>query len=128
MKKYQIFGFSYICDRQGKNVLNGTKGKGFKEVDDEYNIVCFNGLAYFKSPCGYYKMTYPKMNELTLEDQDDIYMKFGYTPNPGEYAPICGSFGGVKKISKKEFDQLSKDYPIKKCDYKELDWLNGNLK
>ena len=126
-KSYQIYGFSYIYDKRGMNTLNGTKGDVWAEVGAEYNIVCFNGIGYFKSPSGCFLMHYPKISLLTLDDYDSIYMNNGYTPEPSEYGCICSTFGTVEKISEKAFKEVMRDLPIKKKDYKYLDWLNGNL-
>lgn len=126
-KSYQIYGFSYIDDKRGVNTLNGTKGDTWAEVGAGYNIVCFNGIGYFKSPCGCFLMHYPKIGQLTLDDYDSIEMNNGYTPEAGEYGCICSTFGTLEKISEKAFKRVMKDLPIKKKDYKWLDWLNGNL-
>lgn len=127
MKHYQIYGFSYINDENGRNTLNGTAGDDWDEVYEEYNIACFNGIAYFKSNCGCYKLTYPKLQSMTLEDKESVEFHNGYIPEAGEYGAICSTFGEVFKITEKEFAQLSKEYPIKKSDYQHFDWLNGNI-
>ena len=126
-KSYQICCFSYINNKRGMNTLNGTRGDAWAEVIGLYNIVCFDGIGYFKSPAGCFLMHYPKIGQLTLDDYNKIYMNNGYTPEAGEYGPICSTFGTVKKISEKAFKEVMRDLPIKKKDYKHLDWLNGNL-
>ena len=77
----------------GLNTINGTKGDAWSEVIGGYNIVCFDGIGYFKSPAGCFLMRYPKIGQLTLDDYHKIYMNNGYTPEAGEYGPICSTFG-----------------------------------
>jgi len=127
-KKYDIHSFSYIDNENGVNTLNGTSGKEWEEVWEEYPVVCFNGLAYYKAT---YKdnsvhcfiMTYPKFNELSLEDKHKVENYCGFVPEAGEYGVVCGAFGVLKEITEKQFKEVMRDYPIKKEDYKELPWL-----
>lgn len=123
-KSYQIYGFSYINDAKGMNTLNGTKGNSWEEVLGEYNIVCFNGLGYFKSPAGCFLMHYPKFQCLTEDDFQQVLFNNGDYPHAGEYGWICSTFGEVKKISEKAFKEVMRDYPIKKKDYQYLKWLD----
>lgn len=123
-KRYQIYGFCSIDDEYGMNTLNGTQGEDWDEVGNEYNIVCFNGLAYFKSCAGFFKLTYPKLGHLSILDEEVIEMHCGFVPESGEYGPVCSALGRVEQITEDEFKQLLKDYPIKKEHYKYLPWMN----
>ena len=113
MKKYQIYGFSYICNEDGVNVLNGTK----EECENEVNIACFDGLAYFKRQGQYFKVDYPKFNTLTWEHKNAIKQYCGFwVEGGGEYGAVFGRFGQVYPISKEHYNMLCREYPIKRKD------------
>lgn len=126
-KKYQIYGFSYINDEKGMNVLNGSVGDNWDEVYEEFEIACFNGVGYFKSNQGCFVMHYPKFNQLTNEGKKEIELHCGYIPEKGEYGCICSTFGVVSKVSQEVFDAISKEYPVKTRDCQFLPWLNGSI-
>jgi hypothetical protein len=90
-KKSQKYGFNYISDENGINVLTGTK----EESDEEKIITCYNGYAVFECNSKTYMMRYPKIQQLTNEMKDEIDEYCGYAPEAGEYGVIAMTFGKV---------------------------------
>jgi hypothetical protein len=113
MRNYQIWGFSYINKNTDKsNVLTGNN----KECEEEVEIPCFDGIAYFKACGKYYTMTYPRINTLNSYQMDRIYDYCGYYPESGEYGVIAGALGCCIECDEKTFRNLSMEYPLKKKD------------
>lgn len=90
-KKYQVYGFTYIADKNEFNVLTGTK----EEAEEEKEICCFNGYAVFKHKGKRYLMRYPKIQELTYRMKKKIEHYCGYVPESGEYGVIAMTFGKI---------------------------------
>ena len=80
------------------------------------NVACFDGIAFYKYDGRYFVATYPTFISLTRSQIDKMLIDNGYTPSNGDYATIFNSFGIVKEVSKIEFDNLMKSYPITKMD------------
>ena len=123
MKSYQIYEFSYIPDNDETtnqyNVLSGTKD------ECEYvSVPCFDGIAYFISLDGkYFKMTYPKMNNLSSASFKKIQKCAHHTPQSGEYGAVALTFGAVSEISFSEFQKIASSHPVKKRDICEFSWM-----
>jgi len=90
-KKFQKYGFSYINDENGNNILTGNKN----EADEEKEIYCFNGYAVFKHNGKTYMMRYPKIQQLTDKMRDEIENYCGYAPEAGEYGVIAMTYGKI---------------------------------
>lgn len=117
--KYQIWGFSYLANylNDGINILTGNKD----EYDYEFEIPCFDGLAYFKLNNHYYVIHYPVYKSLTDEQKHSVRFYCGYEPEDGEYGVICGALGVISEISESAFNSLCVSYPLSK---KEKEYLN----
>lgn len=106
MKKYQMWSFSYLVKaKTGKNVLTGD----FEESDEEISIPCFDGYSFFQANGKYYTAKYPKHNELTADQRDEIISYCGYFPYDGEYGVIMGALGKVSECSKEAYLSLVSD-------------------
>ena len=122
MKKYQIWGFSYIMERNGMNVLTGTDS----ETDKETPIPCFDGFAMFKvnrnGKTHYYTLVYPKINKLTAAERMDIEGCCGYSPCAGEYGVIAVALGNLIEIGEKTFEYYSQVYRLPQKTKQKLPW------
>ena len=114
--KYQIWSFSYLADKNGVNVINGTK----QEADDEFEIPCFNGFSFFKANGKFYLIHYPKIQFLRNSQKEEICFYCGYEPNAGEYGVIAGALGMVTECSESVYNDYVACYPIKQKDKKRL--------
>jgi hypothetical protein len=95
-KKFQSYGFTYIQDKDGVNVLTNDKN----EAEEEKAVKCFNGYAVFKHNGTTYLMRYPTIQQLTNGMRDEIEAYCGYAPEEGEYGVIAMTFGVVTRSSK----------------------------
>jgi hypothetical protein len=116
MANYQIWGFSYIDGKNGENVINGT----FSDVESEFEIPCFNGIAFFKANGKCYVMRYPKIQKLSAREKDYVEDYCGYAPTAGEYGVIAGAFGKVQECSQGMYEAFCNTYPVKKKDRERL--------
>ena len=112
MAKYQVWGFTYLADSKGVNVLTGNN----EEVDGEFNIPCFNGIAFFKVNNKCYIARYPKIQSLTKDDKETIEKYCGYIPESGEYGVICGALGKITECSHSLYEACCNTYPVTKKD------------
>ena len=101
MKKYQVWGFNYIALKDGTNLLTGDG----TEKSEEYTIPCFNGISVFRYKGKFYKMRYPKIQQLSNTDKEKIVKCCGYEPQGGEYGVIAMTFGRAKEIFHSEYMQ-----------------------
>lgn len=91
--KYQKWGFVYLADENGANVITGTK----EEADEEFEIPCFNGFSFFKANNKRYIMNYPTIQSLSAEEKLIVEKYCGYKPSAGEYGVIAGALGKIKE-------------------------------
>ncbi len=114
MRKHQVWGFNFISKNTNNaiNVLTGT----CKESEDEVQITCFDGIAFFKVNVNgkvcYYCMKYPKISKLNSHDKEIIENYCGYEPMAGEYGVICGALGICIETDKNTYDYYAKEYGI----------------
>lgn len=109
MNDYQIWGFTYLnCGSKNFNAITGTK----EEADEEFNIPCFDGVAYFEACGKYYVARYPKYDELTDKQRTGIKQYCGYEPEKGEYGVIMGALGKIRQVSIKEYYLVIKEYQV----------------
>ena len=120
MAKYQIWGFTYIMDNNGNNVITGND----KESDVEFEIPCFNGFAFFKANGKRYIMRYPEIQSLTAHQKCAIEDYCGYEPSAGEYGVIAGALGELYECSLGLYEAMCNTYPIKKKDKVRLVYLD----
>ena len=120
-KTYDIADFVYINGKNNINVLSGTNCEA-----NETTILCFDGFAYFKTYCGYFKMVYPKFKDLTWAEQDQIYYHKGFNAEEGDFAAICSTLGVATEITCDDFtifsDKYLRDVPPHIKEY--LTWLD----
>lgn len=113
MHNYQIWGFTYLnYGKKNVNAITGDKN----ESDEEFNVPCFDGIAWFASNGNYYIAYYPKYKELTGSMIDIIEDYCGYKPEEGEYGVIMGALGIIRKVSKEMFDMTVAAYPVTTID------------
>ena len=113
MKQYQIWGFTYI--NYGENHLNAITGDK-NEADEEFNVPCFDGLAWFAAQGKFFLCYYPKYKELTNAHFRAIKAYCGYKPEDGEYGVIMGALGTIREVSKDMFDMTVTAYPVTTID------------
>lgn len=117
MAKYQLWGFTYIVEKDGINALNGT----MEETEDEIEIPCFNGVAYFSRGDKFYLITYPTIQSLTDVQKETIEDYCGYQPESGEYGVICGALGYCAEVPFEVFLKYASKYQLKKKDWDALE-------
>lgn len=114
MKKFQMWEFSFISKNTDRstNVLTGTHDEG----DTEVMIPCFNGKAYFKvereNQKHYYCIKYPKIQNLSKKQLEEIERYCGYMPESGEYGVICGALGICIEVSRTVYDIWRRSCPL----------------
>lgn len=109
MFDYQIWGFTYLnFGSKNINAITGDK----TEADVEFNIPCFDGVAYFEALGKYYVARYPKYDELTDEQRTRIKQYGGYEPERGEYGVIMGALGNIKMVSAKNYYLVAAAHPV----------------
>lgn len=113
MKDYQIWGFTYL--NFGKDDINAITGNK-EESETEFEIPCFNGVAYFKAMGKYYVARYPKVSELTEEQMDEIEEYCGYEPENDEYGVIMGALGEIKRVCARDYYLVAAAHPVECCD------------
>lgn len=113
MKQYQIWGFTYL--NYGENHLNAITGDK-EESYWEFNIPCFDGLAWFAAHGKFFLCYYPKYDELTEKQFGTIEDYCGYEPEDGEYGVIMGALGTIREVSKEMFDMTVAAYPVTTMD------------
>ena len=113
MHNYQIWGFTYL--NYGKKNINAITGNK-NESDEEFNIPCFDGIAWFASDGKFFVAYYPKYKELTKTMFSIIEDYCGYEPKEGEYGVIMGALGIVREVSKEMFDITVSAYPVTAID------------
>lgn len=115
MKKHQVWGFNFISKGTDEriNVLTGT----CDESEDEVQITCFDGVAFFEvnrnNRTYHYCIEYPKMNKLTNYEKEIIEDYCGYEPTAGEYGVVCGALGLCFKINKKTYEDNLKNINVR---------------
>lgn len=110
MKKYQIWGFNFIPSNVNneKNLITGTREKS----ESEFNVACFDGVAFFKSMGRYYITKYPKYRRLNSYTKEKVRQYCGYYPKSGEYGVIMGAIGITIECDEKTFYDYYKNYSI----------------
>ena len=109
MNDYQIWGFTYLSF--GKDYINAITGTK-EEADEDFNIPCFDGVAYFEACGKHYVARYPKYKELTKEQRRAIEDYCGYEPEEGEYGVIMGALGTIIRVSAKAYNLVIKAHPV----------------
>lgn len=117
MEDYQIWGFTYLnFGDDNINAITGTK----EESDTEFEIPCFDGVAYFKAGCKYYVSNYPKYDELTDEQFGTIEEYCGYKPERGEFGVIMGALGEIHRVSARTYKYYKASFEVLKKDIKKV--------
>ena len=119
-KNYAIYEFGYIYDDNDINILTGSD-----EETDDLPVACFDGIALVKSLGKFYKMEYPKMSDLTEEDENAIYDYCGYYPHEGEFGAVAVTFAEIHEISAEEYADLLKAYPVEESDKDLFGWMES---
>ena len=113
MKKYEIWEFTYLnYGKDNINAITGTK----EEADSEHEIPCFNGISYFSLNGKFFVAEYPKYNKLTRDEIASIEIYCGFSPFAGCYGVIMGALGQIREVSKEEYEEIAKMYPLRKKD------------
>ena len=113
MKDYQIWGFVYL--NFGNDDINAITGNK-EESETEFEIPCFDGVAYFKAQGKCYVARYPKYDELTDEQRTRIKQYGGYEPEIGEYGVIMGALGEIKRVCVRDYCLVAATHPVEYCD------------
>lgn len=109
MKDYQIWGFTYLdYEREDINAITGDKN----ESEEEFNIPCFDGLAWFAVRGKFFLCYYPKFEQLTEQQRDEINDYCGYYPDDGEYGVVMGALGVIHEVSREIFDMTVAAYRV----------------
>lgn len=117
MKNYQIWGFTYLnFGDKNINAITGTK----EESDTEFEIPCFDGVAYFKARGRYYVANYPEYKELTDDMKSRVKRYCGYEPLDGEYGVIMGAFGEIHRVSARTYKYYKASFEVLKKDIEKV--------
>ena len=109
MEDYQIWGFTYLSfGNKNVNVITDNR----EEADAEFEVPCFDGVAYFEAHGNHYVARYPKYDELTEKQMKTIEMYCGYRPYRGEYGVIMGALGKIIMVSEKDFYLVVAAHPL----------------
>lgn len=119
MKDYQIWGFTYL--NYGDKNLNAITGNKH-EAGSEFEIPCFDGIAWFKANNRYFVCYYPKYKYLTEEQFKIIEDYCGFRPKKGEYGAICGALCEVKEVSLTWYELTKITLPVSKADKDRLEF------
>ena len=119
MKDYQIWGFVYLnFGSKNINTITGNK----EEADVEFEIPCFDGIAYYKAQGRCYVAHYPKYADLTDEQRARIKQYGGYEPERGEFGVIMGALGDIQRVSAREYNLIAAAHPVSAEDKKRLEF------
>lgn len=99
-RNYAIAEPCYI-NYKGKNLLTGN------EEEKETELRCYDGesqpfVGIYKGKKSLWKLTYPKMANLTEEDKSKIELSCGYIPEEGEYNAVAIALGEPQRIKKEK--------------------------
>ena len=117
MEDYQIWGFVYL--NFGNDDINAITGNK-EESETEFEIPCFDGVAYFKAQGKCYVAHYPKYDELTDEQFGNIEDYCGYEPERGEFGVIMGALGEIHRVSARTYKYYKASFEVLKNDIKKV--------
>ena len=116
MKKYQIWRFNYI-NKNAVNLITGTT----EESDEELDVLCFDGIAFFKAKGKKYIAKYIKMRKLNNYYKEKVEDYCGYEPTTGEYGVIMGALGIPIEVDNHTFSTINDYLPsLTKKDLKRI--------
>ena len=99
-EKYILYGFCYINGPKGLNIITDNK----EEANEEKNVLLFDGIGFYLSDSGkYYILNFPKFQDLTEQQKEQIKKYCGFYPEKDDFGQIFGAIGTVKKVSRKKY-------------------------
>jgi len=117
MFDYQIWGFTYL--NFGDDNINAITGDK-TEAESEFEIPCFDGMAYFEAQGKYFVCYYPKYKDLTEGQIATIKRYCGYEPKEREFGVICGALSEIKEVSKEIYNITLLALPVTDMDMDRL--------